>query len=82
MISIIHYISASRRLKELQKTVDMLGGESEAPPMTLAQRDICTYEKEYYADEVFKTFFGFLILLAICGLTFLLYKLYGVISVK
>ena len=54
MIAIIHYISASRRLKELQKTVDMLGGESEAPPMTLAQRDICTYEKEYYLNQIYK----------------------------
>ena len=82
MIDIIHYISASRRLKELQKTVDMLGGESEAPPMTLAQRDICKYEKEYYADEMFRSFFSFVIILVISGLMFLLYKLYGVISVK
>jgi uncharacterized protein YacL (UPF0231 family) len=51
MISFIHYISAKRRLKEAEKSVYMLGGEREAPPMILAQRDMIKHEVEYYEDE-------------------------------
>jgi len=51
MLSFIHYVSALRRLKESEKTVYMLGGEREAPPMILAQRDMIKNEVEYYYDE-------------------------------
>lgn len=51
MISFIHYVSALRRLKESEKTVYMLGGEREAPPMILAQRDMIKNEVDYYRDE-------------------------------
>jgi len=51
MMSFIHYVSALRRLKESEKTVYMLGGEREAPPMILAQRDMIKNEVEYYYDE-------------------------------
>ena len=51
MISILHYMSAKRRLKEANKTVYMMGGEVECPPMLLAQRDIIQLEAEYYAEE-------------------------------
>ena len=61
MISIIHYISAIRRLKESEKTVMMLGGESECQTMILAQRDMIKFEKEYYHDEVMKLVGLFLI---------------------
>ena len=54
MISFIHYISALRRLKESEKTVYMLGGPREAPPMVLAQRDMIKHEVEYYQDESVK----------------------------
>lgn len=54
MISFIHYISALRRLKESEKTVHMLGGDREAPPMVLAQRDIIKHEVEYYQEESLK----------------------------
>jgi hypothetical protein len=54
MMCIIHYISAIRRLKESEKTVMMLGGESECQTMILAQRDMIKLEKEYYHDEVMK----------------------------
>jgi hypothetical protein len=54
MISFIHYVSALRRLKESEKTVHMLGGEHEAPPMILAQRDMIKNEVEYYQDESIK----------------------------
>lgn len=54
MLSFIHYVSAMRRLKESEKTVYMLGGEQEAPPMILAQRDMIKNEVEYYYDESLK----------------------------
>lgn len=54
MMSFIHYISALRRLKESEKTVYMLGGEREAPPMILAQRDMIKNEVEYYQEESLK----------------------------
>ena len=57
MISIIHYISASRRLEESKKTVMMLGGEREAPEMVRAQRDMIALEKEYYGERVANVLF-------------------------
>ncbi len=54
MLSFIHYVSALRRLKESEKTVYMLGGEQEAPPMILAQRDMIKHEVEYYQEESIK----------------------------
>lgn len=55
MISLIHLISAKRRLKELEKTVTMLKGnkfsETDVPVMILAQRDFVKLEVEYYEDE-------------------------------
>lgn len=54
MISFIHYVSALRRLKESEKTVYMLGGPREAPPMILAQRDMIKHEVDYYQDESIK----------------------------
>ena len=52
MISIVHYISAKRRLKESQKTVMMLGGRDECPPMVLAQTDMIELEMKYYREEM------------------------------
>jgi len=57
MMSFIHYVSALRRLKESEKTVYMLGGEREAPPMILAQRDMIKHEVEYYQEESVKLAF-------------------------
>jgi len=51
MISIIHYISAGRRLKESEKTVHMMGGEGECQPMLLAQRDMIKLERDFYREE-------------------------------
>ena len=51
MISILHYISAGRRLKESEKTVYMMGGEDECPPMLLAQRDMIKNERDFYKEE-------------------------------
>ena len=56
MMSLIHLLSAKRRLKELQKTVTMLKHdkykEDDVPTMILAQRDFVKLEVEYYQDEV------------------------------
>ena len=65
MMSIIHYISAIRRLKESEKTVMMLGGERECQEMILAQRDYIKMEIEYYHDEVMKLVGLFLIFVPI-----------------
>jgi len=51
MLSILHYMSAKRRLKEANKTVYMMGGVDECPPMVLAQRDMIELEVNYYAEE-------------------------------
>jgi hypothetical protein len=51
---IVHYISALRRLKESKKTVMMLGGEREAPPMIVAQCEMIQWEMEYYREESVK----------------------------
>ena len=51
MISYIHYISAKRRLHESEKTIRMMGGETEAPQMLCAQRDMIRLEVEYYGEE-------------------------------
>ena len=77
MISIIHYISAIRRLKESEKTVIMMGGEQECQEMILAQRDMIKLEKEYYHDEVMKLAILFIVLVpaTIAGLS-LYFKFY------
>jgi hypothetical protein len=54
MISIIHYISACRRLKESNKTVMMMGGESECNEMLLGQNEMIKLEKEYYHEKMIK----------------------------
>ena len=51
MISYIHYISAKRRLKESEKTILMMGGETESSQMLCAQRDMIKLEVDYYGEE-------------------------------
>lgn len=50
MISIIHWISAKRRLEEMDKTVAMFGKDT--PDMIKAQRDMTRFEEDYYRDKV------------------------------
>jgi hypothetical protein len=50
MISIIHYISAKRRLEEADKTYAMLDGD--VSPMMRAQRDMIKFEVEYYQEKM------------------------------
>jgi hypothetical protein len=79
MFSILHYISASRRLKESDKTIYMLGGRDSCDAMILAQNEMIKLERDYYKEETIK--FGF-ILVAI-GFTLLFgltiyYRIYNV----
>ena len=68
MLSIFHYWSAKERLAEHEKTIMMLGGESECQPMILAQRDMVELEMKYYKEQMqdllFQTgmFLGFLMI--------------------
>ena len=50
----VNYISSVYRLKELEKSVTMLGGEREAPVEVVAQRDFVKLEKEYFGEECVK----------------------------
>ena len=77
MISIIHYISASRRLTESEKTVYMLGGEREAPPMIRAQRDIIKLEKDYYEDRAINFLYLCIMASTIIAVIYVLYKIKG-----
>ena len=56
MFSIIHYISAVRRLDDCNKSILMMGGSEfhdEGIPMQLAaQRDMIKSEGKYYEEQV------------------------------
>ncbi|NBP01801.1 MAG: hypothetical protein EBU90_17015 [Proteobacteria bacterium] len=80
MISIIHYISARRRLEEADKTIRMLGGDREAPPMVRAQRDMIYHEVEYYKEKVGKLGILTVIFGGIVLVLFSLYNLFGAMN--
>jgi predicted ATP-grasp superfamily ATP-dependent carboligase len=69
-------MSALRRLKEANKTIYMLGGERESPPMVLAQRDMIKHEVDYYEDESIKLAFmvGFVAIFSAIVYTILVLK--------
>jgi hypothetical protein len=73
MISIIHWISACRRLKESDKTVMMLGGPAECQEMIVAQNDMIRLEKEYYHEEMVKFGCICLILAMVCVILYIPY---------
>jgi hypothetical protein len=54
MFSLLHYISASRRLKESEKTIHMLGGRQECNEMILAQNEMIKLERDYYKESSIK----------------------------
>jgi len=74
MISIIHYISAKRRLEEADKTFAMLDGD--VSPMMRAQRDMIKFEMEYYREKVEKLVFISLIFGAFVLSCYLIYELF------
>ena len=73
MLSIIHYVSAHRRLKESDKTIMMLGGAAECQEMIVAQNDMIRLEKEYYHEEMVKLGFICLILTMVCVILYIPY---------
>ena len=80
MMSLVHLISAKRRLKELEKTVTMLKhdrySEDDVPVTVLAQRDFVKMEVEYYEEEarnlLLYTLFiiGFLIVIGVIAMRY------------
>ena len=73
MISIIHYVSAYRRLKESDKTIMMLGGVEECQEMIVAQNEMIRLEKEYYHEEMVKLGYICLILTMLCVILYIPY---------
>lgn len=66
MLSVIHYVSAVRRLEEIEKTILMMGGsrhhDRDVPVTLVAQRDMVKREIEYYRDRCETIlFFSFMI---------------------
>lgn len=57
MLSFIHYISAVRRLEEIEKTILLMGGsrhhDRDVPVTLVAQRDMVKREIEYYEEKSF-----------------------------
>jgi hypothetical protein len=55
MLSFIHYVSAVRRLEEIEKTILLMGGsrhhDRDVPVTLVAQRDMVKREIEYYQDK-------------------------------
>jgi 16S rRNA U1498 N3-methylase RsmE len=76
MISIIHYISACRRLKESDKTIMMMGGESECNEMILGQNEMIKLEKQYYHDEMIKLAIYIVIVLPLITVLVSLYNIF------
>lgn len=80
MISIIHYISAKRRLEEADKTYAMLDGD--VSPMMRAQRDMIKFEVEYYQEKVGRLALytlGLAIITVVCYITYAVFLHVGVI---
>ena len=74
MISFYKYLSARSRLKEIIKTIDAVGGEDEAPPILLAQKDMNINETTYYWYKSIAELISILLFVAVCVI------IYGVID--
>ena len=78
MMCFIHYISAVRRLTEVNKTVTMLRNEkySDAgvPEMVLAQRDFIEKEMEYFKESCICWLFVIVTGLSIAGLVYVIWR--------
>lgn len=66
-MNFFNYLSARRRLIEVNKTIEAMGGDEESPPLLLAQRDITTDEVTFFyyqsISDVIYTFIFLLILI-------------------
>ena len=71
-MNFINYLRARGRLKEINKTVEVMGGE-EAPPMILAQQEMTSDEVTYFyyqsISDVIYTLIFLLILILGYGVT-------------
>ena len=56
MKSLFRFISAKRRLEEITKTIEAMGGE-DAPPTLHAQYDMTKMESKYYKKMAAYEFF-------------------------
>jgi hypothetical protein len=69
MLSVIHLISAIRRLEETEKTILVMGGsryhDRDVPMQLVAQRDMIKREVKYYKDRA--CVFGFICLFVVIG---------------
>lgn len=69
MLSVIHLISAIRRLEETEKTILVMGGsryhDRDVPMQLVAQRDMIKREVEYYKDRAL--LFGLICLFVFIG---------------
>ena len=78
MMCFIHYISAVRRLTEIEKTVRMLQSdkysERDVPPMVLAQRDFIKKEMEYFKESCICWLFVIVTGLSIAGLVYVIWR--------
>jgi hypothetical protein len=54
----------------------MLGGEREAPPMILAQRDMIKLEKDYYYEKMIDFIFIVVMIVIFTGLGLFTYKIF------
>ena len=70
-MNLFNYLSARRRLVEINKTIEAMGGDDEASPMLLAQRDITSDEVTYFYYEsissVIYTLIGSIVLIMAYG---------------
>jgi hypothetical protein len=77
MLSILHYWTAKDRLREADKTIFMMGGESECSRMVLAQRDMIRLEVEYYKESMKELFWLTIKLLGVILVFALGWKFYS-----
>jgi hypothetical protein len=69
MISIFKYLSARSRLKEINKTIEVMGGDA-SPPILLAQRDMNINETTYYYYRFWAEIIYILIFVGLCGIIY------------
>ena len=76
MLPYFDYREAKNRLKMAKETIELMGGESECPPMVLGQRDYLELEVEYFRQINGRFNIGLLITLVMCVIIVVLYH-YG-----
>lgn len=79
MLSVIHFISAIRRLEEIEKTILMMGGsrhhDDDVPVTLVAQRDMVKREIEYYKERCEALAFYTVIVFVFCLVGFGIWRI-------